>query len=108
MRLAATVAACLLAACAPMEWMKPDTAPDQVARDEQECRQSAAREASARAYFPPLGPVFARDGSMGRGSMVWPSGALSDPYGQQMLEESRLAHFCMEAKGYRLERVTTN
>ena len=107
MRFVAALAACLLAACAPMEWIKPDTASDQAARDEQECRQSAAREASARAYFPPLGPVFARDG-MGRGHFIWPSGALSDPYGQQLLEESRLTHFCMQSKGYRLEPVTKN
>jgi len=25
-----------------------------------------------------------------------------DPYGHQLMEESRLAHFCMESKGYRL------
>ena len=104
MRRFVVLIACVLAACAPMEWVKQDAGAEQVSRDEQECRQMAWREASSRAYFPPLGPVFARDGS-GRGYFVWPSGALSDPYGQQFLEENRLAHFCMRAKGYQLVPV---
>jgi hypothetical protein len=27
---------------------------------------------------------------------------MADPYGYQMMEETRLAHTCMEAKGYKL------
>jgi hypothetical protein len=53
-----------------------------------------------------LGPVFARDAS-GRGLLVWPTTPMVDPYGHQMMEESRLAQYCMESKGYRLQSVPT-
>jgi hypothetical protein len=48
-----------------------------------------------------VGPVFARD-AMGRGIFVWPSTPMVDPYGYQLMEENRLAQFCMESKGYAL------
>jgi len=51
-----------------------------------------------------VGPVFAQDPS-GRGYFVWPSTAMVDPYGYQLMEENRLAQFCMESKGYQLLRV---
>ena len=89
----------LLAACTPMHWVKADASAEQLRGDEQECQQAAWREANARYYFyQPMGPVF----SPGTGMML-PSGSVVDPYGYQMLEESRLTQFCMEAKGYRLE-----
>lgn len=92
-----------LAACAPMHWSKPDAATEQIARDQEECRNLAWREANVRgALYSPVAPVFARD-SMGRGAMIWPSGAVVDPFGYQIIEENRLAQFCMEAKGYTLE-----
>jgi hypothetical protein len=42
---------------------------------------------------------------MGRGAMIWPSGTYVDPFGYQIMEENRLTQFCMEAKGYSLERA---
>jgi hypothetical protein len=92
----------LLAACTPMQWVKQDAAGEQVGRDEAECRQAAWREASARYWFhQPLGPVFVPHPA-GGGFFAWPTGAMVDPYGHQMLEENRLTQFCMESKGYRL------
>lgn len=89
--------------CTPMQWAKQDVSAEQLGRDQQECQQNAWREASARYWFyQPMGPVFARDAT-GRGFMVWPSGAVVDPFGHQFLEESRLARFCMESRGYKLE-----
>lgn len=93
----------LVVACTPMQWQKQDGTPAQLSADEQECRQHAAREAYFRTwqYQSMVGPVFTRD-ALGRGFMVWPGGAMVDPYGYQLMEENRLAQFCMEAKGYAL------
>jgi hypothetical protein len=86
-----------------MQWQRADATPEQLRADEQECRSLAWREASYRSwqYQSMMGPVFARDAT-GRGFFVWPSGSMVDPYGHQMLEQQRLANFCMEAKGYKL------
>lgn len=94
-----------LAACTPMQWAKPDAPLEQISRDEKECRDLAWREANIRGpLYHPVAPVFARD-AMGRGAMIWPSGAYVDPFGHQIVEENRLAQFCMEARGYNLERM---
>ena len=81
-----------------MQWEKADASPEVFRADDEECRQMAWRESHFRAWHYPMafGPVLARD-AMGRGFFVWP-----DPYGHQLMEENRLAHYCMEAKGYRL------
>lgn len=87
-----------------MQWAKQDVPAAQVQADEQECRQSAWREAQFRSwhYHTTLGPAFARDAA-GRGFLVWPTTPLVDPYGHQLMEENRLAQFCMQSKGYKLE-----
>jgi len=105
MRRIAILALVLAGGCTPMQWQKQDASAEQLRADEQECQQHAAREASLRAwhYQTMLGPVFAR-GATG-GAMIWPSSAVVDPYGHQMLAESRLAQFCMESKGYALVPV---
>lgn len=88
-----------------MQWVKQDAAAEQIGRDQLECRQNAWREASSRAWFyHPIGPIVTRD-SLGRHSVIWPSGAFVDPYAHQFLEESRLADFCMRSKGYELVPV---
>jgi len=88
--------ASLAAACAPMQWARQDAGAEQIGRDEQECRQKARREAQNRAWMHRVEPV------VGPGFVVWPSGATVDPFGNQLLEESRLTQFCMESKGYML------
>jgi hypothetical protein len=92
--------------CTPMQWVKQDVSAEQFQADEQECRQSAWREAQFRSwqYQAMSGPAFARDAS-GRGLLVWPSTSMVDPYGHQLVEENRLAQFCMESKGYKLTPV---
>lgn len=86
-----------------MQWQKQDFSAEQFRADQQDCRNQAAREASFRSwqYQAMAGPVFARDAS-GRGFFVWPGGSMVDPYGHQLMEENRLAQFCMESKGYAL------
>jgi hypothetical protein len=108
MRRFAIVFAFAATACTSTQWVKQDASAEQVQADEQECQQSAWREAELRSwhYYTMLGPVFARDAS-GRGLLVWPTTPMVDPYGHQMMEESRLAQYCMESKGYRLQSVPT-
>jgi hypothetical protein len=106
MRRFAAFAFALACGCTPMQWQKQDVSAEQFQADEQECRQSAWREAQFRSwhYQTMLGPAFARDAS-GRGVFVWPTTPMVDPYGHQLMEENRLAQFCMESKGYKLTPV---
>ncbi len=93
---------CLLAACAPMQWVKADATPEQMNRDGMQCQQDAWREARLHPwYYPPIGPVVAQDAA-GRISIGWPSGPFADPFGDPFLEEGRLAQYCMRSKGYEL------
>ncbi len=105
MRFATSVvfAAASLGGCTPMQWVKADVTAEQVRGDEQACRLAAAREASYHGYWYQHGmqPVV-----VGPGQVIWPSGAYADPYGRQFIDENRLAHFCMESKGYQLKEVT--
>jgi hypothetical protein len=99
MRCRACAAFALLAACTPMQWSKQDTAFEQVLNDELEC-QTLARNEASRTYWSSQrmqGPIVT-----GPSVVLYSSGAYVDPFANQMLEESRLRHFCMEAKGYKL------
>lgn len=100
--LALALAAAGLCACTPVQWVKPEAAAEQVRSDEQACRQAAWREASNNAYWYQnrMAPV------VGPGFVVWPTGATSDPFAHQFLDESRLTQSCMESKGYRLAPAT--
>jgi hypothetical protein len=106
-RLAVRLLAVLLlllsaAGCAPLYWVRADTAPEQLDRDMQHCQQAAWREASWRAsFYRPWGPSVIHD-LHGRRLLVGPYSPFSDPFGDRFFEESRLAHFCMRAKGYEL------
>lgn len=85
-----------------MEWVRPDTDPGQRSADAQACQQAAWREAQFQAFwyqyhFEPY--------VVAPGRVVYPSGPFIDPYGHQMLQENRLAQFCMESKGYQLAPV---
>ena len=89
------------AACTPMEWVREDADPAQTQADSQDCQMKAWQEARWRAlqYRAMLGPAYYRDAA-GRTFVVpRPYDALADPY----MEEQRLAHFCMRAKGYELQ-----
>ena len=89
------------AACMPMEWLKADADPAQVQADSQQCQMQAWQEARWRAfqYRALYGPVYYYD-ALGRPYVAArPYDSLADPY----MEEQRLAHFCMRAKGYELQ-----
>lgn len=88
-----------------MQWVKQDAGPEQLNLDAAQCQQEAWREASWRAWmYRPLGPMMLRDAT-GRRFLAWPHSPFGDPFGDRLMEESRLAHFCMRAKGYQLVPV---
>lgn len=85
-----------------MEWVKPDVTPEELAQDSSWCEQQAWREARLRSWYSrPMGPLVAHDAA-GRPFIVAPGGPFYDPFGDPFMEEGRLAHFCMRAKGYEL------
>ncbi len=95
----------LLAACTPMHWVRQDAGPEQVRQDEALCRREAWREASWHGWFSrSFGPTWMIDPS-GRRFLAWPYSPFGDPFGDRFMEESRLASFCMRAKGYELVPV---
>ena len=103
------VALLALAGCTPMQWVRDGAAPapEVVEKDAASCRQQAWREAQYRgwAYQPYWwGPSLARRGSFGRSFAPWPYPYGPYPYawGDPAFEETRLADFCMRAKGYEL------
>jgi hypothetical protein len=106
MRRFAALTVLLACGCTPMQWYREDASLEQFQSDERECRNAAWREANYHAwhYQSMLGPAVARDAT-GRPFVVYPASPLVDPYGYQMMEESRLTQFCMEAKGYKLVPV---
>lgn len=88
-----------------MQWVKPGATPEQVNRDAAECQQEAWREARWRSFlYRPLGPTLLHD-RFGRPFAGWPYSPFADPFGDVFMEESRLANFCMRAKGYELQPV---
>lgn len=94
----------MLAACTPMQWVKEDVTPAQAEADAAHCQQEAWREAQFRSWaYRPFSPILLRDPA-GRPYVAW-NGPFFDPYGERFMEESRLAQFCMRAKGYRLETI---
>ena len=95
----------LAAGCTPMQWVRQDAGPEQIRQDEALCQREAWREASWRAWFyRPFGPTLIHDPT-GRRFLVWPYSPFGDPFGDRFMEESRLASFCMRAKGYELVPV---
>ncbi|MGQ0544324.1 MAG: hypothetical protein ACT4P3_03205 [Betaproteobacteria bacterium] len=105
MRIAIAAAALVLAACTPMQWVKPDAAPGQFQADMDECRKQAWQEAQMRmAFYHPMAPAVVTD-SLGRRLLVYPYGPFADPFGHQFMEEDRLAEFCMQNKGWTLQEV---
>lgn len=98
--------ALLLAGCTPMQWVKDDASAEQMHADAAQCQQEAWREARFHVWAAvrPVGPVLLRDAA-GRPFVAWAHSPFYDPFGDPFMEESRLAQFCMRAKGYRLEPV---
>lgn len=86
-----------------MQWVKQDAGPGDIDKDLQQCQQEAWREARWRAWMlRPFGPTVVTD-AQGRRFLI--GSPFGDPFGDQLMEESRLAHFCMRAKGWQLVPV---
>lgn len=101
----ACLAALLLAACTPMQWVKADAAPGQLQADMNECQHLAWQEARAHTIVHhPMAPALVHD-SLGRRLLVYPYGPFADPFGHQFAEEGRLTNFCMQNKGWSLQDV---
>ena len=94
------------AACTPVQWARQDTQPEQLDRDLAYCRQEAWREAQTRSFFFMNRTYSATTvvDPQGRPILV-PLSPFGGPFGDPYIEESRLAHFCMRAKGYDLVPV---
>jgi len=89
-----------------MQWVKQDAAQEQIDEDFVACRQEAWREARLHAaWFRPPNLPYAVQDAQGRRFLVWPHNGYYDSFSDQFMEESRLAHFCMRAKGYELVPV---
>ena len=43
--------------------------------------------------------------AQGRRFFVWPASPFGDPFSDQLMEDARLASFCMRSKGYELVPV---
>lgn len=88
-----------------MQWVKPQASLEQLNQDRAQCQQEAWREARWRSFlYRPLGPTLLHD-RFGRRFLGWPYSPLGDPFGDDFMEEARLADFCMRAKGYELAPV---
>ena len=96
----ALTAACLLAACAPMQWEDRRFGTVASAVDVQECERSAYFEAQNQAYFNSLAwprSFVGRDGRLYY--RRWPGG--DDTF----FLERQLFDYCMRARGFRLAPV---
>jgi hypothetical protein len=101
MRRTAFLFAFALSGCTPMQWVRPGASAEDFNQDIAQCRQDAWREAQWRSFmYRPFGPVVAFD-RFGRRHVLLYS-PFGDPFGDPFIEESRLTHFCMRAKGYAL------
>jgi len=97
----AAAAALVLAGCTPMQWVRPDVTLEQAQLDAAHCQQEAWREARWRSFlYRPYGPMVLHD-PLGR-RFVWGYPPFGGPFQDEFMEESRLMHFCMRAKGYQL------
>jgi len=102
MRSVLAVLAVLASGCAPTQWVKADATPEQMKRDAIECQQEAWSKAHVSpSYSPPIGPVVVQDAA-GHATVMWPGGPFAGAFGDPLLEEGRLAQFCMRARGYEL------
>jgi len=88
----------LIAGCAQLEWLRPDTEPATRAQDLAHCEQQASLSSSRQsASKQAMTPSVSISPSGGVGVHVPPPFAPSDP-----ALESDLLTACMHAKGYRL------
>lgn len=92
-RLALFAMPLLLAGCASVAWVRPDTPPAQAQADQAQCQDLAWRDAQYAAWRQPWMPGWGSEGPWGPWRL--------DPF----YEQSRLADFCMRARGYQLVEI---
>jgi hypothetical protein len=86
----------LLAACSAAHYERPNTTPEQLSFDREDCARSAAREsyfnsnASLGVWTTNVGPY--------PGSMAWQNGVQMNQWDR----ERELAESCMRSRGYQL------
>lgn len=91
----------LIAGCAQLEWLRPDTEPATRAQDLAQCEQQASLSASRlSASKQVMTPSVSISPSGGAGVHIPPPYAPIDP-----ALESDILTLCMHAKGYRLAPV---
>jgi hypothetical protein len=99
MKRAFAILSLLAAGCTSVEWYRPDMAAAETEEDARQCAEQAWRATAwdHPYYYSAFGPWVYPD-PFGR-RMYGPWGST----GERFMAENRLANFCMEAKGYRLE-----
>jgi hypothetical protein len=94
MKHALAILSLLAAGCTSMEWYRADMSAAETEDDARQCADQAWRATAWNYPYPAYG-----FGPWGR-TYYGPWGS---PYNDRFMAENRLANFCMEAKGYRLE-----
>src|SRR5258708_38812168 len=90
-------AALAAAACTPMQWVKPETTPEQLDQDAAQCQQEAWREARVRTWlYRQIAPTMVQD-RQGRHLFVSPCSPFCDPSGDPLMESSRLASISLRS-----------
>jgi hypothetical protein len=102
-RLLILIGSAMLAACTPMQWVKPGGTPEQFSEDAASCQEEARREAWFHLSMRPRVPVVVQD-AQGRRFVIWERDPFGD-FADRSSEEFRLSNFCLTNKGYRLVPV---
>lgn len=93
-----------LAACTPMQWVKPGADALRLGEDTAKCQQQARQEAWLGGWgFQPMMPMVVGD-ARGRRFVFWQRDYF-DPFGDRFMEEHRLTNACLRANGYELVPV---
>lgn len=93
----------LVAGCTPLAWTRSGVSAEELRQDVAYCRQEAWREAQWNSFLflnRYSGAATVVD-AQGRRFVV-PYAPFGSPFGDRYIDEARLAHFCMRAKGYEL------
>jgi hypothetical protein len=102
-RILALTTAALLAACTPMQWVKPGGTPQQFSEDAAKCQEEARRAAWFHMPMRPRVPIVIQD-AQGRRHVIWERDIFGE-HTDRSSEEFRLSNFCLTQKGYQLVPV---
>ena len=100
----------LVGGCTPLAWTRSGVSAEELRQDVAYCRQEAWREAQWNSflflnrYYGTTSVVDAH----GRRVVVPYAPFGGSPFGDRYIDEARLAHFCMRAKGYELVPIESS